>query len=232
MATTESAQAPAKGGLAVTVADLRCRYRRDGLRTLLAKIAGRLRAAVYSESEVVVLVKDLRDVTDMSSSEALRVEDLDASHLGALYEFNRKRCNSGADARKAAWLERGYRGYVGYVGEELVGYYWWVDREIEPHHPDMASYGLDIDLQEGEAYGFDFYLLDEHRGGGNSMEFLHKVESGLRDLGYDTLWGYVVAGNKPARWLYGLRGYKPVRKVAARHLLTRRSAFRVTVAGE
>jgi hypothetical protein len=48
------------------------------------------------------------------------------------------------------------------------------------------------------------------------------VESRLRDLGYETLWGYVVADNKPARWLYGLRGYRPITKVAARRMLTRR----------
>jgi hypothetical protein len=54
------------------------------------------------------------------------------------------------------------------------------------------------------------------------MEFLHKIEVALRDLGYEILWGYVVAGNKPARWLYSLRGYKPVRKVASRRLLGRR----------
>ncbi|MEA2455863.1 MAG: hypothetical protein QOI45_2125, partial [Thermoleophilaceae bacterium] len=42
------------------------------------------------------------------------------------------------------------------------------------------------------------------------------------DLGYDVLWGYVVADNKPARWLYSLRGYKSVRKVASRSLLGRR----------
>ena len=54
------------------------------------------------------------------------------------------------------------------------------------------------------------------------MEFLHTVETLLRDLGYRTLWGYVVAGNKPARWLYSMRGYRPVRRIEARTVLTRR----------
>ena len=88
--------------------------------------------------------------------------------------------------------------------------------EIEPRHRDIEHYGLEIELDERAVYGFDFFLLEEHRGGGNSVEFLHKVETRLRELGYETLWGYVVAGNKPARWLYGMRGYRPVRKVAAR----------------
>ena len=105
-----------------------------------------------------------------------------------------------------------------------MGYYWWVDRGIEPKHRDIERYGLEIELDERAVYGFDFFLLEEHRGGGNSIEFLHKVETRLRDLGYETLWGYVVADNRPARWLYGMAGYEPVRRVAARRVLTRRLA--------
>jgi GNAT superfamily N-acetyltransferase len=224
--TTELPAAPAKSGLAVTVADLRCRYRQDGLRVLIAKIGARLRRSLYWQSEVVVLKKDLGNITEMEFSEALRIEELDVRHLPALYEFNRRRCFSKADARAAAALERGYRGFVGYVGDELVGYYWWVDAAIEPHHSDIAHYGLDIDLAPGEVDGFDFYLLEAHRGDGKSMEFLYKIEAALRDLGYDVLWGYVVADNKPARWLYSLRGYKAVGKVSSRSLLGRRRLVR------
>jgi hypothetical protein len=223
---TELTAAPAKSGFAVTVADLRCRYRQDGLRALIAKIGARLRRSLYWHGEVVVLKKDLGQITEMEFSEALRIEELDARHLPALYEFNRRRCFSKADARAAAAVERGYRGFAGFVGDELVGYYWWVDAEIEPNHSDIAHYGLDIDLQPGEVYGFDFYLLEEHRGDGKSMEFLYKIEAALSDLGYDVLWGYVVADNKPARWLYSLRGYKAVRKVSSRSLLGRRRTIR------
>jgi hypothetical protein len=208
--------------VATSLADLRCRYRRDGLRLLFGKAVDRLRAAAYSHDEVLVLKKDLRQITEMSSSEALRIEELEARHLPALYEFNRDRCYSKADARAAAAVQRGYRGFVGFAGDELAGYYWWVDGEIEPRHSDIAHYGLGIELGPGEVYGFDFYLLERHRGDGKSMEFLNKIEVALRDLGYEILWGYVVADNKPARWLYSLRGYKPVRKVASRRLLGRR----------
>jgi GNAT superfamily N-acetyltransferase len=212
--------------LATSMADLRCRYRRDGVRVLAGKLGHRVRATVYSNAEVIVLKKDLAEITEMASAQALRIEDFDASHLAAMSEFNRTRCYTKADARAVSALERGYRGFVGYVGEELVGYYWWVDAEVEPHHSDIDHYGLEIDLQPGEVYGFDFFLLEEHRGDGKSMEFLYKIESALRDRGYGILWGYVAADNKPARWLYGLRGYKAVRKVTSRRVLGRRSASR------
>jgi GNAT superfamily N-acetyltransferase len=210
--------------LATSIADLRCRYRRDGLRVLLGKVVDRIKALLYSNAEVIVLEKDLGQITEMASADKLRIEDFDASHLAPMSEFNRKRCFSAADARATAALEKGYRGFVGYVGDELVGYYWWVDAAIEPHHSDIDQYDLGIDLQPDEVYGFDFYLLDQHRGDGKSMEFLYKIETALRDLGYRILWGYVVADNKPARWLYGLRGYKSVRKVTSRRVLGRRSA--------
>jgi GNAT superfamily N-acetyltransferase len=208
--------------LATSMADLRCRYRRDGLRTLVAKILARVKALVHSTSEVIVLKKDLGKITEMEAADKLRIEDFDAGHLPAMAEFNRKRCHSKANARAAAALERGYRGFVGYVGDELVGYYWWVDAAIEPRHSDFDEYGLDIELAPDEVYGFDFYLLEEHRGDGKSMEFLYKIEAALRDLGYRILWGYVVADNKPARWTYGLRGYESVEKVSSRKVLGRR----------
>ncbi len=192
---------------------------------LLGKLFGRLRHALYAREEIVVLRKDLGQITEMASSEALRIEEVERHHLPALYEFNGKRCNSKADARTYAALERGHRGFVGYVGDELVGYYWWVDAEIDPEHKDINRYGLGIEMGPGEVYGFDFFMLEEHRGDGKSMEFLYKIETGLRDLGYDTLWGYVIAGNKPARWLYGLRGYKSVRKVECRRVLRRRTTL-------
>ena len=203
-------------------ADLRCLYRRHGLRELLRKLAGRIRSVVSSREEVVVLRKDLRSITEMEFSESLRIEELEPSDLPALFEFNRRRCDSKANGRAIADVRDGYRGFAGYVGGELVGYYWWVDRAIEPRHRDIERYNLEIELAEREVYGFDFFLLEEHRGGGNSVEFLHKVESRLRDLGYEALWGYVVADNKPARWLYSMCGYEPVRRVASRRVLTRR----------
>jgi len=219
---TKTDARPEQGRLALAAANLRCRLERDGALGLLAKIVRALRSRLYCTERVVVMSKDLTTITDMTVDEAVLVEEFGEGDLEAMAEFNRRRCNTSADARAVAALARGYRGFVGYVNGELVGYYWWVDGEIEPRHRDIERYGLDIDLQPGEVYGYDFFLLEEHRGDGKAMEFLHKVESSLRDLGYRTLWGYVIAENKPARWLYGLRGYKPVRTVVSRRVLGRR----------
>jgi GNAT superfamily N-acetyltransferase len=223
--TTQTSTAPASG-IAVTVADLRCVHRRDGLGALVRKLARRLLLALHSRDRILVMTKDLDDIGEMAL-DALRIEETSGSHLPALYEFNRRRCFSKADARAAAAVDSGHRGFVAYVGEDLVGYYWWVDAEIEPHHPDIDRFGLGFELGPGEVYGYDFYLLEEHRGDGKSMEFLYKIETALHELGYKVLWGYVEPDNRPARWLYGLRGYEPVREVATRRLLGRRVSTRV-----
>ncbi|MBN1527760.1 MAG: GNAT family N-acetyltransferase [Thermoleophilaceae bacterium] len=213
---------PQQSGRSAALADLRCLYRRHGLRELLRKLIGRVRSLLFSREEVVVLRKDLREITEMEFSESLRIEELTTGDLPALFEFNRRRCDSKANGRAVSDVRSGYRGFAGYVEGELVGYYWWVDRRIEPRHRDIERYALEIELDDRGVYGFDFFLLEEHRGGGNSVEFLHKVESRLRDRGYETLWGYVVADNKPARWLYSMCGYKPVRRVASSRVLSRR----------
>ncbi len=216
-----------QGAFAARLSDLRGLYRRHGLRTLASKAWARLKASVYSTDEVVVLAKDLREITDMAFAGSLRIEELGDRHIPALRRFNTARNDAKASARAEQDIRRGYRGYAGFAGDELVGYYWWVDRGIEPRHRDIADYGLHIDLADRDVYGFDFFLLEEYRGGGNSMEFLYKVETGLRDLGYRTLYGYVVEKNKPARWLYAMRGYVPVREVGAKRVLGRRVETRV-----
>jgi GNAT superfamily N-acetyltransferase len=220
--SAESLPSPEQGSFVAGLADLRGLYRRHGPRELLRKLLGRVRSILFSREEVVVLRKDLRAAAEMEFSESLRIEELEVTDLPALFEFNRRRCDSKANARAVADVARGYRGYAGYVGGELVGYYWWVDRSIEPRHRDIEHYALGIELDELGVYGFDFFLLEEHRGGGNSVEFLHKVETKLRERGYETVWGYVVAGNRPARWLYSMSGYEPVRRVAASRVLGRR----------
>jgi hypothetical protein len=214
-------------GRAATLADLRCHYRRRGLRSLIRKVARRLLAGVHRREDVVVMTKDLGEVMPMTSAEALRIEPLTAEHLPAVYEFNRRRCFTKADGRAPRALERGYRGFVGFVGDAPVGYYWWVDAAIEPRHGDIERLGLGFELGPGEVYGYDFFMLEEHRGGGKAMEFLHKIETALNELGYRLIWGYVEAGNRPARWLYGLRGYKPVSKVESRRVLGRRVSTQV-----
>ena len=90
----------------------------------------------------------------------------------------------------------------------MAGYYWWVDRDAPVPHPDLRDLDLGIELEEGDVYGTDFFLLEEFRGAGRAADFLCKVEKSLRDRGYRRLWGYVESANRPAVWAYRSRGYE------------------------
>ena len=58
------------------------------------------------------------------------------------------------------------------------------------------------------------------RATGVAADFLFHVESTLRDRGYSKIWGYVVSDNRPARWVYSTRGYKPMWIVRVRRIVS------------
>ena len=148
----------------------------------------------------------------------LRMEDLRADHLADLSVLNRRRGARGADSRFARYLQEGFEGFVGYRDDELVGYYWWVDSARGARFPDLREKQLGIELAEKDVYGSDFYLLDEHRGGGVAAAFLRHIETAIHDRGYARIWGYVVSENRPARWIYSTRGYEPMWTVTRRRV--------------
>jgi GNAT superfamily N-acetyltransferase len=191
--------------LAATAADLRCIARTRGPGSALGTLARGVAGSVGSHGDVHVLVKPLDAVAPIAFAPRLRIEELDAGSLAELAELNRARCDTRADHRFAGNLERRYHGFTAHEDGTLAGYYWWLDASADGH-PHLPRLG--IELRAGDVYGFDFFLADAHRGAGRAVEFLHGVESRLRDRGYRRLWGYVSGSNTPARWLYSARGYE------------------------
>lgn len=190
--------------------DIGCLLRRDGVRQTARKLADG-----YREDELLVMVKRLDSVQAISFEPRLRVAELTHDWLPALAALNRSRCDTRATGRFAADLGRGHQAFVASVDGVPVGYYWWADGR----HPHLDRLG--IALEAGDVYGFDFYLAEEHRGDGNAVAFLHAVEVALRERGFARLWGYVRDDNRPARWLYSLRGYEVVRHVQLRPMQMR-----------
>jgi GNAT superfamily N-acetyltransferase len=191
--------------------------RTHGARDTAAELAGRAGRVLGERERLIVLLKELDEIAGARPTE-LRVEDLREQHLADLSELNRTRGARDADARFARYLREGFHGFVGYRGGQLVGYYWWVDRTLGARFPDLRDKELGIELGERDVYGSDFYVLDEHRGGGIPAAFLLHVETAIRDRGYERLWGYVVSENRPARWIYSTRGYKPMWVLARRRI--------------
>jgi ribosomal protein S18 acetylase RimI-like enzyme len=161
----------------------------------------------FEGQELIVLCKRLDEIDDVAFGQRLTVSDLTESDLPALAEFNRRRCDTRATGRFATSLASGDRGFVARNDGEVAGYYWWTVRD----HPHLDHLG--IRLAERDVYGFDYFLANEHRGEGRAVEFLHGIETRLRERGFDRVWGYVRSDNRPARWLYSSRGYDSVDKV-------------------
>jgi GNAT superfamily N-acetyltransferase len=189
---------------------LRRYLREHGARETAVAVGRRLWRAVYVQRSLIVMVGELDSIVEPWRDEGLRLEDLGPQHLEGLAELNRKRGRPDVDRRFARYVQQGFHGFVAYREDELLGYYWWVDRDVPTLYPDLRRLGLGIELAAGDVYGSDFYVLDEHRGGGLAADFLFKVESTFRDRGYERIWGYVVSSNRPARWIYSTRGYVPM----------------------
>ena len=188
--------------LGALASDIGCLVRRNGLRPTLRKVS-----EGFQGQDLIVLCKRLDEIADVALDRRLAISDLTESDLPALAEFNRRRCDTRATGRFAAGLENGDHAFIARNDGEVAGYYWWTVRD----HPHVGHLG--ISLAELDVYGFDYFLADEHRGEGRAVEFLHGIETRLRERGFDRVWGYVRSDNRPARWLYSSRGYDSVDKV-------------------
>jgi GNAT superfamily N-acetyltransferase len=178
-----------------------------------------VRGFFYKDSRLIVLVKNLESINRPKHPGELRVQDMRPEHLPELAELNRRCGRPDLQRTFDRYANHGFHGFVAHVGEELVGYYWWVDRDVPRRCTDLHTLGLGIELEPTDVYGSHFFLLEEHRGGGAAGEFLYAVESSLRERGFNRLWGYVASGNRPARWLYSTRGYEPMWIVRLRRIL-------------
>lgn len=203
------------------IGKLRRNLHERGVRGTAAKFAQRVREG-YVKEELIVLLKDLGSIVEPGVEGDLRLEDLEAWHLPGIAELNRKRGMPDADRYFEYCLAEGIDGFVAIRGEEIVGYYHWVDRDTPILHPDLWYMGPDFRLEPEDVYGSGLFLLEEHRGRGTASDFLFKVETSLRERGYLRLWGYVDSASRPARWLYSTRGYEPMWSVLSRRIVFHR----------
>ena len=201
------------------------RYAREhGVRAAVVKSVDQARHDYFGERRITILLKELDSIQAPRKSSGLEVADLDREGLAGLSELNRERGRGRVDRRFRADFERGVHGFVGRRDGAVVGYYWWIEAERADLHSDLAWLGDTLQMQPGDAYGSDFYILPAHRPGGTANEFLFHVEGSLRDRGFARLWGYVDSGNRQARWLYSSRGYQPMGDVTVRRSPFRRQA--------
>jgi GNAT superfamily N-acetyltransferase len=191
----------------------------NGARHTAAAIGRLVRELFYAEERLIVIVKELDSVVEPWRRGELVVSELAPEHMAQLAELNRTRGRPEIQRLFVQYVEHGFHGFVAHLQGELVGYYWWIDRDVPARYTDLHKLGLEIELGEDDVYGSHFFLIEEHRGGGVAADFLFEVERSLRDRGFTRLWGYVAGGNRPARWVYSTRGYKPTWVIRLRRIL-------------
>ena len=190
------------------ISKLRRNLRERGVRGTAERALRRLREG-YTKEELIVLLKTTDEIVEPRKPGPLAMEDMKREHLPELIELNRKAGEpESADRYFETSLKLGYHGFVARIDGELVGYYWWVDRDDPNPHADAWQLGKQFELAPGDVYGSSLFLLEEHRGGGTAGDFLYK-----------RIWGYVVKDNRAARWTYNLRGYKPTWNMVNRRLI-------------
>lgn len=216
--------ADAYGGRArLMAADLWTIARQRSARELAGKVRRRLARPIRSEDGVIILVKDLDDIVATPASGRLRIEDIGPEHIPALHELNRRRGASRKTRNFIGDLQRGCGGFAVMDGDAACGFYWYVGGPAAADHADVRRLAGTVELGDGDLYSFDFFLHEDARGRNTASEVLTMIETALRDHGHRRLWGYVDADNRPARWLYATRRYRPVRRLTTRTVLGYRS---------
>lgn len=199
------------------------RYAREhGTRAAVDKTASELRRRAFSANRITIVLKNLDEIAVPRRPTELVVEAIGPGHLEGLSELNRSRGRPAVDRRFRADLDRGLKGFVGLIEGRTVGYYWWIEGARFASHPDARWLGNSLQVEPGDVYGSDNYLLPEARGGGTANQFLYRIESAIAELGYARIWGYVESGNREARWLYSSRGYQPMSDLSVRTVFSRR----------
>jgi ribosomal protein S18 acetylase RimI-like enzyme len=200
------------------------RYYRDfGFRKTLIKVIKVISSRIYTQNvNFILLKKDLTEKIKFTFNYKLEIQRIEKNHLGILKEFIEKYDeNTGRTpfSRINASFENNYGGFIAFLQGEIIGYFWWVDNAMiaRRNHPESVLFNNK--LEDGDVYGFDFFIAPEYRGNSNAIEFLCKSCSFLNKLGYNRIFGVVAPNNTPARWLYKLFGYKDVRRIIERRFL-------------
>jgi GNAT superfamily N-acetyltransferase len=202
---------------------LRTRGVRAGGRALLQKVGKR----IYRCQQYIVIAKRLdgHSLTEATQCGAERIDVREGSQAEVL-EFtsiitdgDRK-----AERRVREYLTRNYRCALGFRNGVPFGQLWWSDSRscLEPTQDlDPQIRFFEVELDERDAWCFKFEVLPSHRGHGRATILVKEIESMLYHRGYQRMLGYVDADNLPARWIWEISGFRPVRSVTSRYWFSR-----------
>jgi GNAT superfamily N-acetyltransferase len=193
-------------------------HREQGIEGMGRGVLDALRSRLDREEEHLVLVKALDGVPGPPARRPLDVRAIGDDDTDEVLAFTAEHSPPKVLAFVRNYLANGYRAFGAFRDGRLIGLFWWVDAALDAEHPDLVLH--EIGLEPGDAYGFAYFVAPEHRGGGTATDFLSRVFVALHEARYTRMWGWVLADNRPARWLFSLAGFREVRRIRARTVVS------------
>lgn len=196
--------------------------REHGLRVGGRKVIQKAARRLYASYEYILLEKTLSPLEEQFEGPANGVTVRDGSVEDVLAVVRvLTRADPVADRKALDRLARGYHCIVGFLDGAPVSQFWWVDaRAVDRAGPDLQTQLFGIELVDGDAWCFKFEVVAARRGGGRATEILRRCEAILRESGYRRLYGHIDAANLPAKWVYGISGWRSGRSIRARYFLS------------
>ena len=111
-------------------------------------------------------------------------------------------------------FEKGRICFIALDGERAVSFAW-----ISSENEYESNCRVEVKLNEGEGYLFDYYVSDEYRQGGIYTSLLAKTLEYLQNRGYQTAWAFVSSNNIPVRKAWRRIGFEGKRTVTLITLL-------------
>jgi GNAT superfamily N-acetyltransferase len=79
--------------------------------------------------------------------------------------------------------------------DKCLGFIRWTH---DKNFQDLKKFG--IELQDDQAYMFDFFIFPEYRGSSAGKDISHYTIQNLKNKGYSKYYGFFFADNFPALW--------------------------------
>lgn len=177
-------------------------------------IAATIHDICYRNREVIVLENDLRslgppmEVASGCGMDFLEVSRANFAECGLQYPLRSRYLKARSN------LENGYECFLIRNGGEVVGDMWCatsVKRSQKVLHPDLKW--LRVACEKRDVYIWDTYVTKEARRGGVGSYLISLSLHRLRERGVSRVYGYVVADNRPALFLYKVFRFSELKRL-------------------
>jgi GNAT superfamily N-acetyltransferase len=175
------------------------------------------RMIYYRHDDVIISFKKLNEDITTPFKDRIEIKGVERKELHILEEL----CKNRYDLQIfKEYFKNDCNCFIAKLNEKIIGYIWWGNKNMgsDFKDPEMRFLVNKItnNLKNDGICSFDFFVDPEYRGSGNANVFMQKALLALKELGYNTVNGWVNCHNIPARWTYKLFEYKDIERLTVR----------------